>query len=395
MKSAMLGEALIVKDKQGGEISIPKFSPTSHFTVIESQLSEKESAAVRLDANGIDLVALYYRYKYGTEIQLLRTTNNEILCLEEAPFALPDIISRARSEAKTHTGDFRKVYFIETSHKASLIYIKEKGKECVLLSDTLGLPIEMVDSKGNKSTNKLLSALSKFWHDKKCPIYFIPDRRQTDVTSCGIDGLISARRITQMGKDGQYKYLPGELLEELQEAKGEQFGSAPFYETILPNFLLVTVQSPHFLKAHQNRQFKNDIVHTSSKQEKPETLDQFRQRYSGTFYFKDEAGNVNSKEGVLYNKIKGHKYAKLVERMFYCKFILSTINRSSLTADEKNALNTKIVMPFMEQAKKLQQAYENDPGMRNQALQKFSAEYLEKIMLAENILFSPSPKPRV
>lgn len=234
------------------------------FSAHESLSLSKEGKAMpvmTLRKEGINLVIEYYQEKYGANITPtgpLQDTN--VMNFVDRP--------------DNHTIEYRHAFLVGayTFHGTPLIYLYKAGEEGILLSDSAG---SVTLEEAQKLANQL-----------KVPLYFTPDAKKSDYSSCFTDGIIVGRDATAQ-QNGSY--TSPDLLKTIQSSVIKRYGEYLF-EVKLPSVFLKTTQIPSFFNKHFDAKQMDQSVHVSHSQQTPmsENILQFRKRYEvPNVFYKD------------------------------------------------------------------------------------------------------------
>jgi hypothetical protein len=268
---------------------------------------------------GLELLAQYYKKKYRCNITLFEGFLQPGEKLTANIKTIQDEITKAKSN--NPAGNYRHAFLfgINDGHATPLIYIKEGDLECFLLSDSLG---------------KTKEEAKRIHEQTGITVYFSNDPRQATRNGCYIDALIFCRDTTRINEDGNY-YIP-DLRNQLHQRKVSNDGSA---QVKLPNELLKTAQISKYIIDHKEDTPDPKKIHND------ETLEQFRERYTGEIMLYGRPKKVN-----LYLTKKSQKLAKMIEIQFYLEEIKKQIG-SQLTPAMEDL--------FVREAKAI---FKKDPG---------------------------------
>lgn len=275
----------------------------------DSTIYGKDNEILQLKSSGAQVMANYYKEKYGCDITIVDETNGE-------PFTdLPKLIAQARKENSGQ--DMRKVYIIgfAEEHGVPITYLREKGKELVLVADSLG----KVSSQGMGYVKQIAEGATDI------DVYFIADARQADYVSCYNAAMIFGRDMTRRASPSSTTFVheSGTLVEKLYARKqndNDLGDNKRIFATKLPDFLLKAVQISAFLGNHQEKQ--KTVVNNSKATGKQEDIDGFISRHKRSVLLikrseaTDGKGRVSCQETPVncYAKNKGKSFWKVIQK---------------------------------------------------------------------------------
>lgn len=264
---------------------IKKFIMLRHYNHVKDK--------VTLRPLGIKLVVDYFKDKHHTNIKLPQNKRNQYCdwkdFLEDGE-AIKSIISN--QENGVNKGEEYRVAILigaDDVHCSIIIYLNDGKDEAFLIADSLG---------GCQDKALALQKLTGI------DVYRISNARQYDSFSCFTDALVFGRDCTGKDNNGQYFFL--DLLKALkdrsfdEETKENEIKNPHCRITLLPDYLLKTIQQDLFLKEH--KESTNDKIY------KDKNLLEFL-----SFY----AINDGSKTIPGYLFKKGLKLAEIIEIQFY------------------------------------------------------------------------------
>lgn len=267
-----------------------KFNREEYFQSDVDHLSKGNLPYVELNQNGIDLISQYYSYKYHMEGPIKTRYVRQII---------EKIKSEDFSEIRNKKEDVRTAFLITGTHSTPVVYVKENGKELLLIFDSLG------DTSMAK-----IAALALPEIDVYTSISII---RQRDSYSCHSEALVLLRELT--GKDDSNHFLIPNISHKLEEntVKDSLQNEYPcnLHEIKLFDSLLITIQNPPFMEAHEQQYKSKEVIHTYKG--KPEQIKEFLERYPP-----EERGSIGKKPNVSnYLREKGLKFSQIIEIQFY------------------------------------------------------------------------------
>lgn len=214
------------------------------------------------------------------------------------------LISEARN--KNNPDSYRQAFIFEgdKGHAVFMAYIREKGSEVILYSDSIGAKRSIAESIHEKTG---------------IDVYYTPEKRQADHHSCYTDALVFGRDTTGIDPEtGEYRIpdLPGLLKERRSKGSNDMTG---VHVVKLPNELLKTAQISSFVSYHKDMSKECKKIH------KDKTLDQFRREYSESC---DWIAPFETREISIYLLEKGYSYTKNIVIQFYLNEIEKELGHS-------------------------------------------------------------------
>lgn len=265
------------------EIKLERFAAKDYFSLVDAKIRDEKKSLHTLSFTpiGLQLIAQYYQEKYQANIIFTGETK-------------PDYAALLKEIRKTREANLRASLVIfeppPSKHVIPIIYIRENGKEGLLLADSLGVSRDVSDRIAKQTG---------------LTVYAVRHVRQSSDYGCGVDALIFARDCT--GKKDDDFIIPN-LLTKLETRAAKDAEAS--YSVKLPDNLLKTSQISSFIGFHKEQD--HPLIH------KEETLLQFRERYS------DKSVTIQSKEKEIkkdssagYLRIKAIKLGEVVEMQFY------------------------------------------------------------------------------
>lgn len=340
---------------------LPKFV-SNHFYKVkydDSIIDSKGNSAIYLhpDQNARELISQYYSDKYSATIYfpIESQTSNLVLHSSISSFAKNIKYHLAMAKEKYGNGDCRIAFFLGTDgpHATPVIYMKENGHEGILYAD----------SKGADSHKANLMAQSGI------PVYAVLDKRQRDGYSCYLDAILFGRDATAKNpKTNDYTIQNLLLLLKSNAEKKEMF-----YTITLPSELVKTSQLSSFTKFHHGKNPTDKIIHIHKN--KPETLKQFRDRYTQknvklipTLYeISWGAKEITGANIPSYLRDKSIKLADIIEIQFYANLMKKILG---------DKFTDRMLSNFIKTAKGILQAQGRAiPRQEREGLHAFAIEY--------------------
>jgi len=328
-----------------------KFNSETYFNLIPDKKSGDFIAQPTKE--GTELVTQYLNNKYQANIacpiggySLLDMVDNDSDLYLKPKTHLVNITEMGKiisliSEARKKPDDHRQAFIFEAEqgHAVFMVYIRERGKEGILYSDSIG------------SDKNIALAINK---NTGIQVYYTPPKRQADHASCYTDSLVFGRDTTGVSPEtGQY--IISDLLGLLEE-RGDNITKG-ISSVTLPNVLLKTAQLSTFISLNKDEKKLQKIIH------KDETLEEFRERYGKNLSMSDGA----TKRISTYLHAKGNKYTANMEIQFYLNEMEKNIGHD---------LPKTIKTDFITHAKKAIETKED--------LYYFSEQFLNKLLGYEN-----------
>ena len=200
------------------------------------------------------LVAQYLSVKYQANI---------IPCYDDARNfrRIANLLSDSREKTRA-LKHYREAIFLSGGsglneiHAVFMVYIKEGGKEGVLFSDSLGSQQSIAEGMCQAAG---------------IDVFYTPDIRQADPSSCYVDALVFGRDTTGKRATGEY-IIPNLLSVLTDRSEKVEFRHGPetngVYSVKLPNALLKTSQTSKFFEAHLDEDTKHQKIHKDESIEK-------------------------------------------------------------------------------------------------------------------------------
>ena len=286
-------------------MSITRFKSSEFYvTTNDPKISSPQYRIVKTTFTnaGKFLIKQYYEHKYHAQITFMPAD----LSVADQFRELNEHIKHLRS---THKAPHRHAFIVQqVNHAITIVYLSQDSKEGIfeegiLYADSLG------ESKYNVTQLHQLTGIT---------IYSVKDARQSDGYSCFTDAFVFARDIT--GKDpplGTYRI--SDLLFQLKVRADKQEDG--HYHVRLPNILLKTAQKSPFVTHHQHI---DAVIHKTLR------LGEFRDRYTDQ---NASLTTVSSSQPVTkniasYMRVKGNKYAKVIQLQYYLNEIEKEVDLS-------------------------------------------------------------------
>lgn len=264
-----------------------------------------------------ELVAQYYREKYGVDIAFFY--DRELLIKFLETFHPKE--------------DTRKAFVLiegdEEPHANLIIYLREKGEEGLLFAN----------SQGTSRPN------IEYWGPRfKKPIYFVTEQRQLDYVACVADALVFSRDAT--GIDPATKnYIEPDLLRKLKLRAEEIIEGSGIYQVKLPNGLLKTSQDDSFVEIHRQPEDEKKADDKSSRF----PITEFRKthRDEGTYIVYGRRGRVSTLVNPSnYLRTQGFELANIVQIQFYVNQLAALLKKEWTEPVRKQFIeNAETVLP--------------------------------------------------
>jgi hypothetical protein len=308
-------------DNEEESSKLDKFNYQDYFILETDLIYKGKLPKAELKQSGVDLVSQYYSYKYQME-NLIKTWNVDEL--------IQVINSEDFSKIRNIEDDIRIPFLITGTHSTPVAYVKEGGKEYLLIFDSLG------DSSMAQNAAEFFPEINVYTSISKI--------RQRDDYSCHAEAQIFLREL--IGKDEKGNFLIPNILSTLSEniIKDKTSNDHPpnFHTIKLFDRLLITTQTPLFMAAHEQEYKSNDLIHRHKGQ--PENIEAFLKRYPP-----EEVVYTGKKPTVSsYLREKGLKLGHIIEIQFYLNQLESRLG-SKFTKNLKD--------DFIDSAKKKLKQY--------------------------------------
>jgi len=281
------------------EIKLEKFERKYYYKAgVDLDINDNKPKA-KLTQKGIDLVSQYYSYKYQMP-PLIKTFSGDEL--------IEKIKSEEFSNIRNSPDDVRISLIMTGCHSIPVVYIKQGGKEYLLILDSLGYT-------GIEQT------VAEALPDITC--YAMPPKaiRQRDFYSCHSEAQVILRELT--GKDETGNFLIPDILNKIEKHEIKVNKQAEFPNNLhvikLFDSLLMTVQNPAFKEAHEE-EFKSKEAIRRYKGGH-ENIQKFFDKYPA-----EEMSNSARKPNVSsYSREKGLKFTQIIEIQFYLNQLQSNL----------------------------------------------------------------------
>lgn len=317
---------------------LAEFRSSDHYYLFPTNIIKSKACleAVKLNPQGVYLVAQYYREKYKVNIDFFEGD-------KLSPEDYVAFINRCRAVSGK---DYRCVMLlgVNKTHAVTFTYIRENNLEGMLYLDTIGERMN-------------IRCFSRYFD---APVYTVLGPLQVDAFSCFTNALLFARDLT--AKVANNYRLP-KLLDKLQLSK--TVIEKNIYAIKLPDELLKTTQHPEFLAKHA--EYSERKVH------KNETLRQFGNRFqTKNVVVRDEKGEHAKACVDDYVRLKGFKLINTMQIQFYLNQIQTSLG---------DKWSTSLRLEFIQKAKIILQTSDKKDNVSSSRLHVFAENFL---MQAQN-----------
>lgn len=299
--------------------SMKRFNPDNFYS---KELNHHCSESINLKKPGIELLAQYLHFKYGSNITWSPCF---LICTEEI-----------NQLALQEQASYRHAFIVhntigQTESSVFVAYIKENNQKAIIYSDA-------------KGSDRVLA--KKLADTTELQVYASQKIRLSTAYLSHIDALVFARDITRINLETGNYYMPN-LIEKLES---RSFLFEGYKDFCMPNKLLKTSVFNELVLDEFDRNDASLTIH------KHETLAAFRARFS----YGDEPTYLHE---------KGIKYADIINIQFYLNEVEQALGRNvSLVVKNKfinGAKNTlalsKHLHDFSENFLRLM----SQPGIKN------------------------------
>jgi hypothetical protein len=277
-----------------------------HYELLQDKNVAGPFPGIKLGPQGRRLLVDHYRRKYNADIVLPGSDQNPVSHVTFASVAQAHI-----EPLRKRPGDVRCAFNLGGKHAVPVIYIKERGREALLVADSLG---------GSKSD--VARALADQYGLKDITIYRVDENRQLDYFSCYADAMKFAATITGhvRNEDGSFgDYLLPNVLEELESRRKESIYPGNVWAVTLPAELAKLAQIDKFIGAQKG----TDPEKRMPSDPKRRTLTDFRDPYETTVTWK-KPGKTPADPTITFPRSindslrhKGFRYAELIQIAHY------------------------------------------------------------------------------
>jgi hypothetical protein len=297
------------------------FAPAQDKNVAESEFRH----GFQINSRGRELLAAYYGRKYDAKIIFPEDELGKMSSLD-FPDHIADLIAPFRQE----TGDVRCVFYIEGSHSIPVAYIKENGKELIVVADSKG-------GKTDDLADQIANALT-YQNVRDVKVFRVATPRQADLYSCYTDAmkfavLVTGRRKNEHTGDFEEFLIPelGEQLSARRVQSDAQAESPNVDSVLLPNEFLRLAQLTKFVDGHLDKATQDSPLHGDKK---GRTWNEFKMSYQETFTTADGV----TKPRADYLRQKGEQYARLVEIEYYNDQLKKLLGEHGWPVHQQNEL---------------------------------------------------------
>lgn len=262
---------------------------------------------------GLPLLAAYYARKYDAKIEFPDSHEDSLVASE---FALNprSFIDRLRQGS----GDVRHAFCLDGAHSIPVVYMREGGKEAVLVADSQG--------GHSQIARDIAQAFAKDAPGLR--VYEVCGKRQNDFYSCYTDAVKTAVTLTgrTQNVDGSHgRYRVPNLIGELEGRCAE------------PQHGVRSVRLPaELLKLSQSRQFVADQMRKRGDPAlRDDPLGRKLQQVMADYSVKRTV-NGEQRQSLDYLRQKGLAYAEIIQIEFYNQQLIAALGADAWTVREQN-----------------------------------------------------------
>ena len=194
-------------------------------------------------------------------------------------------------------------------HAVPVIYIKEGGREAILVADSLGA-----------RSPDIALALADQFHSEGIAVYRVDELRQLDHFSCYVDAMeLSAKIAGRLrNEDGSFgDYILPKVLKELESRRKQSILQDNVLAVRLPDELAKCAQTNRFIAAQKGPKPKPEVTLRGARKRK--TLTSFRSPHELTVTWKKNYGPNVFRDINDSLRHKGFRYAELIQIGHYSR----------------------------------------------------------------------------